>query len=124
MKISASQPAPETVILRVNYSVEGTEYPAGRPMPRNLVRPEHLAAYEERPGTPRERGAIGPANFALGVSYPVGEDGLPMHTPETDEAEERSFQAQREIEKETWRQIQESQEEEKKYQPPAQRRSL
>ena len=109
-----SQSAPETVILRVNYSVEGVEYPAGRPMPRNLVRPEHLAAYEEREGPSRERIAGRAANFALGVSYPIGPDGLPLHTPETDAAEERSFQAQREIEEKTWREIQESQGQQKK----------
>ena len=43
------------------------------------------------------------ANFAPGVSYPMGPDGTPIRTPETAAAEERAFKARREIEEENWR---------------------
>jgi hypothetical protein len=40
--------------------------------------------------------------FVPGVSYPIV-DGLPVRTEETDAAEERALEAQREIEEENWR---------------------
>ena len=91
------------VILTTNYLANGIEYPAGKPVPREVVRPDHLKELEVRPGTQREWSAGGSGQFVPGVSYQFGPDGLPVRTPETAAAEKRAFQAQREIAEETWR---------------------
>jgi hypothetical protein len=101
--MKTSSPPSQHVILSVNYSVGGVEYPAGRPVPRDLVQPHHLSEYEVRPDAPRKRRASGTANFVPGVSYPIGPDGPPIRTEETDAAEERAFKVRREIEEESWR---------------------
>jgi hypothetical protein len=82
--VKTSSPSSSHVILSTNYSVGGVEYPAGQPVPRELVRPDHLAALEVRPGARRERRTSGSvANFVPGVSYPIGADGLPARRKPT-----------------------------------------
>jgi hypothetical protein len=99
-----SQPAPsEYVVLTDNYIVEGVQYPRGTPILRGLVAPHHLRDLEVRQGAPRKVSAGGVANFVPGVSYPIGPDGAPVRTAETDAAELQARQAQREIEEENWR---------------------
>ena len=102
MKVS-SPPSPH-VILSENYIAGGVSYPRGTPVPRELVQPHHLREYEVRPGAPRKHRGTGVGNFVPGVHrYLIDEDGQPVRTAETDAAEERANEAQRELEEESWR---------------------
>jgi hypothetical protein len=92
------------VILADNYIAEGVSYPRDTPVPRHLVQPHHLKELEVRPGIQRDRSVSGSVgSFVPGVSYRIGDDGRPIRTPETAAAEERAYQAQRELAEENWR---------------------
>ena len=101
------------MILECNFIHQGVLYPLEKPLPLEVAKevPKHIRdEYEIKPGAKRERSSAGYAvgSFVTGVSYPIGPDGVPVHTEQTRAAEKRQLKAQAELRDLEWERFHQS----------------